>query len=687
MNSFLMELRSEEIPHRDQISGRNFLENYFYEKLRAFELEYSHIDTFSTPRRLVILIKGIRNETKMFREEKRGPREGSPDMALSGFLKGNNLKKSDLTIRDIKGIKYYFSIKEIAGRKSSEILVEISELFFKNLRWKKSMRWGSNRFKWIRPLKSILALQYSTGKATEVINFQIGGIVSCNKTVGHRFMSSGAFSVTNFKDYVEDLRKNFVELDHKVRARRISSQIELLTKYEGLKVIPDSNLIEEVSGLVEWPMALMGEIEDSFLDLPSEILQTVMKTHQKYFSVEDQNTNKIVKYITVANIVAKDGGKKIIEGNNRVLNSRLADAKFFWEMDKERIEKNGFESFAEGLNSVTFFRGLGTQADRVHRIKLIGKLINKKLYKLPEREIELAAKVCKADLVSSTVKEFPELQGLLGRYFSEISGLPNSVGWACKEHYGPLGPDDQVTLRPLSVIISLADKIDLLASFWSINEKPTSSKDPFGLRRAAIGIIRLSLENEINITFEELFKLSEQKFDLVDAINFLTERLRVYLKDKGVKGSTLDACLRIMSELGISTFVRHVNALNGFLNTTDGKKLLQLSKRALNILLAEEKKDGVEYSLPPEKLESLTLEELDLIKALESSDKKISDFILNENYSDALMLLTSLHPKVENFFETTQINSENSILRRNRLCTLGLIRSMLNRFADFRVLE
>ena len=687
MNTFLMELLSEEIPASDQIFGRQFLEDYFSEKLSSVELSYSDIITFSSPRRLTILIKGVQDKAKTIREEKRGPRESLPEKALSGFLSANNVKKKDLIIRDIKGIKYYFLVKEIKGKENSKILADISEQLIKDFRWKKSMRWGSSRLRWVRPLKSILALKYSDKKVTEVINFQINGIKSGSKTVGHRFMSPEPFMVRNFDEYIEALKANFVELDHKKREEKISNQLENLAKNEGLEVVKDEKLIEEVSGLVEWPVAMIGNIEKSFLDLPAEILQTVMKTHQKYFSVKDSKTDKIVKYITVANIVSKDNGEQILAGNNRVLNSRLSDASFFWKIDKARIAKNGFEGFAKDLEFVTFFKGLGTQASRVTRLKKIACRMNKNLYNLSDREINLAAGVCKADLVSSTVNEFPELQGLLGSYFSKMSGFSDNVSWACKDHYRPMGPHDQVPTKPLSVTIALADKIDLLASFWSINKKPTGSKDPFGLRRAAIGIIRLAIENEIDMQVKELFHFSEQDFDVESITDFLTERLRVYLKDNGSKVTTFQACLESASSWGISSLVARIVAIDAFLKTKDGQKLLQLSKRALNILLAEEKKDGVEYSLPPERFKSLASEETDIIDALEVSDKKVSNLMLNGNYSDALVVLSNLHPKVERFFEKIQINSDNSLLRRNRLCILGLIRSMLSRLADFSILE
>ena len=687
MNNFLLELLSEEIPSSDQAYGRQFLENYFKQKLNIVKLPYSEMSTYSSPTRLVLHIERIAEQAPSIIKEKRGPREHCDQKALEGFLASNKVNRTDLIIKEVNGKNYYFLSKEEEGKRSQEFLSQTLNSVLHEFKWKKSMRWGTSKFKWIRPLKSILAIEYSSSKGKHIVKARAENILSSDKTLGHKFASPKIFSVVGFDDYTNKLASNFVEFNHKQREKKIIGQLDELVENQKLEVVRDEELLAEVTGLVDWPIALMGTIDKQFLDLPPEILKTVMRTQQKYFSVIDKDSKKITKYITVSNIESLDRGKQILAGNNRVLNSRLSDAKFFWALDRARIENHGFESFAKDLKAVTFFRGLGSQALRVKRLKKVAYAINKNIFVLPDQEIELASSVCKADLVSSTVKEFPELQGLLGHYFSKYSGLPEAVGLACREHYAPLGPSDKVPTSPLSVIISLADKIDLLSSFWSINEKPTGSKDPFGLRRAALGIFRIIVENKIDIKLSELFQFSDLKFDRESIMLFFIDRMRVYLKDIGIESVAFDACAKSLEDFGIFSFVNRVTVLASFLGSSEGQRLLNLSKRALSILVSEEKKDGVEYSLRPKKHENLCLEELELILALEKADKKLSQKLILNSYSDSLLELSNLHVNVEKFFTNIQINCDNNILRRNRLCTLGFLRELLDRVADFKILE
>ena len=687
MNNFLLELFSEEIPSSDQVAGRQFLEEYFSDYLETSRLPFSEINTFSSPRRLVVVIKGISKFAKSSSFEKRGPKLDCDEKALNGFINANNVRRDQLVTKDLKGSTYYFIIEKTAGKGSRQILTSSIERLIDKFKWKKSMRWGSNNLKWIRPLRSILAIEYSAQGVASPLKPNIDGVYVGSQTVGHRFMSTSPISISSFDEYSKYLRENFTEYDQKQREQKILMQIDMLTKEKYLEPIKDENLLEEVSGLVEWPIALMGDISNDFIGLPEEILQSVMRNHQRYFAVRSTKTRKIIKFITVANIEAKDNGNHIVEGNKRVLNSRLADARFFWEIDTAKVKNNGFDSFTKDLKGVTFFRGLGTQYDRIIRIENIAQKLNGVLYNLSVEEINLAARVCKADLVSSTVKEFPELQGLLGSHFAKLSDFSDEVSLACKEHYGPIGPDDNVSKNPLSVTIALADKIDLLTSFWSVNQKPTGSKDPFGLRRAAIGIIRLSIDNRITLNMDEIFQFSDHEFDVDSILKFLFERLRAYVLDEGISISIFDACMKNSSKSDICSLVERSRSLTTFLESNDGQMLLKLSKRALNILLSEEKKDGVEYSLPPEKLKILNSQELALMNMIETVEVKIEDFLSNEKYSDALMLLSQLHPLVEDFFSGVQINDENAILRRNRLCILGAIRSLLEKFADFSILD
>ena len=495
MADLLLELFSEEIPAIMQNKACDDLNYIITNGLVEAGLTYSSSKALSTPRRLSFMIEGLIDKSPDTREERKGPRVDAPEQALNGFLRGAGLTLDQLEIRDDKKGKTYFAVIKKEGRFADEIASDVITDAINNFPWAKSMRWGSGSMKWVRPLHSILCI-LSAEDGVKTVNIEVDGISSSNMTAGHRFMSPAKFAVHSIEQYQKDLKKASVILDAQERADHIIEDAKNLAFAQGLELVEDTSLLKEVTGLVEYPVVLMGEISKEFFDLPAEVLMTSMKEHQKFFSVKNPKTNRIEKFITVANRTTADNGKTIIAGNQKVLFARLSDAKFFWENDL-RIAKSGMIEWSEKLEKVTFHNKLGSQSERIKRISLMA-CVASKLSNADEELAKRAAILCKVDLSSEMVGEFAKLQGLMGCYYSAEAGLPNEIGLASKDHYSPLGPTDIVPSAPVSIAVALADKIDTLTGFWSINEKPTGSKDPFALRRSALGVIRLVIDNEIN---------------------------------------------------------------------------------------------------------------------------------------------------------------------------------------------
>lgn len=743
----LIELFSEEIPARMQPRARDDLRRLVTEGLVEAGLTYRSAGAFSTPRRLALAVEGLDAQSKPVRDERKGPRTDAPEAAIQGFLRATGLTLDQLERRAEKKGEAFYAVVERPGRPAAEIVAEVLSRTIRDFPWPKSMRWGSGNLRWVRPLHSILCLLTDEAGA-QVVPLEVDGIAAGNTTRGHRFMAPDAFAVTGFDDYAARLRRARVMLDPAEREAAIRQEAANLAFARGWEIVPDDGLMTELAGLVEWPVPLMGVIEARFLDLPPEVLQTSMKEHQKFLSARNPATGRIEGYVTVANIETPDHGATILAGNQRVLAARLSDAAFFWDNDL-REAKSGMTDWAEGLKAVTFHAKLGSQADRVERIAALAREIAPAVGADPALA-EQAAKVAKLDLRSAMVGEFPELQGTMGRYYALEAGLDAAVADAARDHYSPLGPSDAVPSAPVSVAVALADKLDTLTGFWAIDEKPTGSKDPYALRRAALGVIRLVLGNGVRLplmtpvgeTNSELvtaadFPLlvntllrhldleqpnrlrqaywAEGSFKrlsdaasidpynryfkhldgvrahgdtlLPDLLAFLHDRLKVHLRDQGIRHDVIDAVLAMPGNDDLTLVVARATALNAMLATEDGTNLLQGLKRAANILAQAEAQDGVEYSFGADPKFAETDAERALFAALDAAEPQIAAAVRAEDYPAAMTAIAALRAPIDGFFEAVQVNADNAVLRRNRLNLLHRIREIGRRIAEFGRIE
>ncbi|PTX53495.1 glycyl-tRNA synthetase beta chain [Gemmobacter caeni] len=697
MSDLLIELFSEEIPARMQAAARENLKKLVTDGLVEAGLTYESARAFSTPRRLVLTVQGLTPESKPVREERKGPRTDAPQAALDGFLRSTGLTLDQLEKRADKKAEVYFAVIEKPGRKAAEIIAEVLERTIRTFPWPKSMRWGSGSLRWVRPLHSILCLLGDEGGA-EVVPMSVDGIVAGNTTGGHRFMAPARFAVSSFDDYTAKLRRAFVMLDSAEREAHIWNDAQNQAFARGLELVPDAGLLTEVAGLVEWPVVLMGAIGAEFLHLPPEVLQTSMREHQKFFSVRNPKSGRIEGFVTVANRETADNGATILKGNLKVLSARLSDARFFWENDL-RVAKAGMGDWAEGLKAVTFHNKLGSQADRIARIAALAREIAPLVGADPDQAAR-AAGLAKLDLRSAMVGEFPELQGTMGRYYALEAGEPETIANAARDHYSPLGPSDAVPSEPVSVAVALADKIDTLTGFWAIDEKPTGSKDPFALRRAALGVIRLVLGNGVRWRIADIRmvhllqqKLTENgpfKFSnevMADLLSFFHDRLKVFLRDQGIRHDVIDACLAMPGNDDLTLLVKRAEALQAFLGSDDGTNLLQGFKRANNILTQAEQKDGVEYSFGADPKFAETDEERALFAALDAGEAAIAPAMVQEDFAAAMAAMAKLRAPIDAFFTAVQINTDNAIVRRNRLNLLHRIRALVAQVADFTKVE
>jgi glycyl-tRNA synthetase beta chain len=754
MPDLLIELFSEEIPARMQARAREDLKALVTNGLVEAGLTYASAGVFSTPRRLTLTVDGLSSESRPVKEERKGPRADAPAAALEGFLRSTGLTLDQLERRDDKkGGVTLFAVLEKPGRQAAEIIAEVLETTIRNFPWPKSMRWGSGNLRWVRPLHSILCILVDEAGATTV-PLTIDGIQAANTTTGHRFLSPARFPVTSFDDYVVKLKRAHVVLDSDEREAAIWQGASNLAFAAGLELVEDRALLAEVAGLVEWPVPLMGRIGDDFLHLPPEVLQTSMKEHQKFFSVRNPKTGRIEGFVTVANTETADHGVTILKGNQKVLSARLSDARFFWENDL-RVAKAGMGEWLDGLKTVTFHNQLGSQADRTKRIATLSQIVAKSVGANPNSAAS-AAGIAKADLRSSMVGEFPELQGLMGKYYSNAAGWPIEEAACCEEHYSPLGPADAVPKAPVSVTVALADKIDTLVGFWTINQKPTGSKDPYALRRAALGVIRLIVENKLRVLLHPHFEASyililpaylksvaeeyskivsseivdnsvnvETKMmgirfldDLMrrgmidvnasvsaevaeelennsdrmrliadDLLSFFHDRLKVFLKDQGIRHDLIDACLAMPGHDDLTLLVKRAEALAAFLKTEDGPNLLAGFKRANAILSQAEAKDGVEYSYGADLKFAETDVERALFAALDRAEASITPTVQAEDFAAAMSAMATLRAPIDAFLDATQINTDNAILRRNRLNLLHRIRAICSGVADLTKVE
>jgi len=693
MADLLIELFSEEIPARMQTRAAQDLKKMVTDGLVENGITYAGAAAFATPRRLALTIQGVLDHSPATREERKGPRVDAPEKAIQGFLRGAGLTMDQLDIRDEKKGQVYFAVIEKPGRPAADIVAEVLENAIRNFPWPKSMRWGAGALRWVRPLHSIICL-LTTDTGSTVVPVQIDDIAAGDTTRGHRFMGPDAFSVTGFDDYATKLKRAHVILDSQERQDMIWQDATNMAFANGLEVVDDRGLLAEVAGLVEWPVVLMGKIADEFLDLPPEVLQTSMKEHQKFFSVRDPKSGKITRFITVANRETADNGATILAGNQKVLSARLADAKFFWENDLRVAQGDGLTAWTDRLSNVTFHNKLGSQKARIERIASLAATLAP-IVGAEGADATLAAQVAKADLSSEMVYEFPELQGLMGRYYATAAGLPDAVAAACQDHYSPLGPSDDVPSAPVSVTVALADKLDTLAGFWAIDEKPTGSKDPFALRRAALGVIRLVLENNVRLSLSDVIaahltqsNLSQTAQDLAtDLMAFFHDRLKVFLRDQGIRYDVIEACLSQGDQTDLVLIVERAKALAAVLETDDGINLVQGFKRANNILTQAEQKDGVEYSFGADIKFAEEEVERHLFAALETTTTKIQAALQAQDFAAAMADMAMLRAPIDAFFDGVQVNSDNAIVRRNRLNMLHSIRDLVGQVADLNRIE
>ena len=684
MADLLIELFSEEIPAGLQAPAAQNLKKLLTNGMVEAGLTYANASAFHTARRLTLVVEGLLDASPTVQEERKGPKVGAPEQAIDGFLRGAGLSMDDLEVRDDKKGQVYFAKITKPGRPAAEIVAEVLEATIRNFPWPKSMRWGSGSLRWVRPLQSILCV-LSNEAEVSVVPLDVDGIKAGNQTRGHRFMAPDAFAVSGFEDYETKLKRAKVILRADERQAAIWQEAQTQAFALGQSVVEDTGLLAEVAGLVEWPVVLMGQIDEEFLDLPPEVLKTSMKEHQKFFSVSNPKTGRIERFVTVANIEAADQGATILKGNQKVLAARLADAKFFWENDL-REAKAGMGAWQAALENVTFHNKLGSQAARIKRIAALARDLAPVVGADPDMA-EQAALVAKADLSSEMVYEFPELQGFMGRYYAEKAGMSADIAAACEAHYSPLGPSDDVPTAPVSVAVALADKLDMLTGFWAIDEKPTGSKDPFALRRAALGVIRLTLDNHLTLPLADRLAAADAGAGAADLLGFFQDRLKTYLRDRGIRHDVIDACIAMPQSDDLALLLKRAEALQGALGTDDGENLIQGFKRANNILSQAEEKDGVEYSFGADVKYAENEAEKVLFAALDSADKTIQPAMATQDFAAAMAAMATLRGPIDAFFEAVKINADSALVRRNRLNLLSRIRTTCLSVADLTKVE
>jgi glycyl-tRNA synthetase beta chain len=719
MPDLLLELFSEEIPARMQAKAADDLRRMVTDKLVAEGLIYEGAKAFATPRRLALTVHGIPARQPDLKDERKGPKVGAPDAAVQGFLKATGLASLDEAKiqSDPKKGDFYVALIEKPGRDTLDVLAEILPVIVRTFPWPKSMRWGERSarpgaLQWVRPLHTIIATFGPETEDPDVVKFSIDGIEAGQTTYGHRFMAPAAISVRRFEDYEAKLKAAKVVLDAQTRKDIILTDAKQLVFAQGFDLVEDQVLLDEVAGLVEWPVPLMGSFDTEFLSIPGEVIRATIRNNQKCFVVSDPKTGKLTnKFILTANIEASDGGKAIVAGNERVIRARLSDAKFFYETDlKTRLEDR-----LPKFEQIVFHEKLGTQAERIKRIERLAAEIAPHAYKRGEfakyseypdlvdvvSKAARAAKLAKADLLTEVVGEFPELQGLMGKYYALTQGEDASVAAASEEHYKPQGPNDRVPTDPVSVAVALADKIDTLVGFWAIDEKPTGSKDPYALRRAALGVIRLITENTIRLRLLQIAKsalegllatgtkqaLADSEKLLTDLLSFFADRLKVQLREQGARHDLVDAVFALGGQDDLLMVVRRVEALGKFLDSEDGRNLLAGAKRASNILSIEEKKDKRSFDGAPDAALYKLDEEKALATAIEQVKSEASSAVAREDFAAAMSAMAKLRPAVDAFFDKVKVNDDDPKVRENRLKLLNEIRAATRAVADFSKIE
>ncbi|MGJ4995534.1 glycine--tRNA ligase subunit beta [Bradyrhizobium sp. HKCCYLS3077] len=700
MPDLLLELFSEEIPARMQAKAADDLRRMVTDKLVAEGLVYEGAKAFATPRRLALTVHGIPARQADLKEERKGPRVGGPDAAIQGFLKATGLSSLDeATIqRDPKKGDFYVALIEKPGRATLDVLAEMLPVIVRTFPWPKSMRWGKRSEKpgalnWVRPLHAITATFGLETEEPDVVSFAVDGIEAGQTTYGHRFLAPAAFTVRRFEDYEAKLLDAKVVLDPQRRKDTIVTDAKQLAFAQGYELVEDQVLLDEVSGLVEWPVVLMGSFDPEYLKVPGEVIRATIRNNQKCFVVRDPKTGGLApKFILTANIEATDGGKTIIAGNERVIRARLSDAKFFYETDL----KTKLEDRLPKFEQIVFHEKLGTQAARIARIEKLAAEIAP-LVGADAAKTARAAKLAKADLLTEVVGEFPEVQGLMGRYYALAQGEDASVAAACEEHYKPQGPGDRVPTDKVAVAVALADKLDTLVGFWAIDEKPTGSKDPYALRRAALGVIRLITENVLRLSLLQVsasaltglqVKSAHEPDKLTaDLLSFFADRLKVQLREQGARHDLVDAVFALGGQDDLLMVVRRVEALGKFLDSDDGKNLLAGTKRASNILAIEEKKDKRKFEGAADAALYKLDEEKALAKAIGEVAAEAGAAVAKEDFAAAMSAMAKLRPAVDAFFDKVKVNDDDAAIRENRLKLLNEIRSATRAVADFSKIE
>jgi glycyl-tRNA synthetase beta chain len=744
MPELLFELFSEEIPARMQAKAADDLRRMVTDKLVAEGLVYEGAKAFATPRRLTLTVHGIPARQSDLKEERKGPRVGGPEAAIAGFLKATGLASLDEAKiqRDPKKGDFYVALIEKPGRATLDVLADMLPVIIRTFPWPKSMRWGERSAKpgalqWVRPLHAIVATFGLETEQPDVVNFAVDGLKAGQVTYGHRFMAPAPIEVRRFEDYEAKLLDSKVVLDPQRRKDTILTDAKQLAFAQGFELVEDPALLDEVAGLVEWPIVLMGSFDQEFLAIPGEVIRATIRNNQKCFVVSDPKTAKLTnKFIVTANIEASDGGKAIIAGNERVIRARLSDAKFFYQTDL----KTKLEDRLPKFDQIVFHEKLGTQAERIKRIERLAAEIAP-LVGADVEKTKRAAHLAKADLLTEVVGEFPELQGLMGKYYALAQGEDASVAAASEEHYKPQGPNDRVPTDPVSVAVALADKIDTLVGFWAIDEKPTGSKDPYALRRGALGVLRLLIGNNLRIRmfdwiFAHVIALKTQMAGLplpegpysdlmikdsgqiggleaakriaqevrqhgapksvskdslapalIDLLAFFADRLKVQLREQGARHDLVDAVFALDGQDDLLMVVRRVEALGKFLDTDDGKNLLAGTKRAANILRIEEKKDGRAYDGTPDPALYALAEEKTLAKAIDQVKTEASAAVAKEDFAGAMSAMAKLRPAVDAFFDKVKVNDDDAKVRENRLKLLNEIRAATRAVADFSRIE
>lgn len=698
MADLVIELFSEEIPARLQRRAAEGFKTALVDSLTNATLPPDSACAYWTPRRLTVHITGIATKQPDLSEEKKGPKVGAPEHAIEGFLRAAGLDSLDQCEQhDTPKGAVWFAVIEKQGRKAVEVLPSLIDQAIRAVSWPTSMRFADRQFRWSRPLQRIMAV-FNGAPLTGSFDLGGGTIAFCAYSSGHRFLAPEVFDVTDFDSYAAGLAARKVMLDPDARKKAIADSLASKAAAEQLHVHDDPGLLDEVTNLVEWPMVLLGKIDKEFMDVPPEVLTTSMRTHQKYFSLKNPDDSLAARFAVVANIEARDGGARIINGNERVLRARLADAKFFWDQDRA----THLEDRLAALEAVIFHAKLGNVAQRIERITRLADLLCAYVAKADAGDARRAARLAKADLTTDMVGEFPELQGVMGRYYALSQGESAVVADAIAAHYAPAGPGDTCPTKPVSVVVALAEKIDTLIGFWLIDEKPTGSRDPFALRRAALGVIRLALENDLRLPLTRIFTeasalyaeqdaVSVQSDELggitADLVRFIADRLRVHLKDEGVSHDLVEALFALGTEDDPTRLVARVHVLRDFVSSDDGANLLTAYRRAAHILRAEEKKDSgpvsgtVDPALFTQDAESV------LASALKAAETSVHASVAQEDYSGAMAALAALRGPVDAFFEDVTVNADAADLRANRLRLLARIRKVMEAVADFSHVE